>query len=319
MKVAICDFDERYVNSLLTYLYGKSDNIIFSSFTTVEEYMSSILNNEYKYNIMGDEFYEVYKIRREEAGVNESIDVEKLIILSQSIDNMQNEEAYQTIYKYGPMDGLYKMMDHARSRPSNSKSFAIYSPAHHELTEMYGLSMCKMLEESENVLLIDTINIPVLRRLIRDGPHNGIIDVIYKLENSRNWEIKDLIEDYQGIDVLPMALCPTDIASISKKQWKSLIDYIDSLKYSAYVFIIEDINQGFREIIEYVDNCILINRKGDYYKNSQEEMKEFVNEIANSITSVELKMSANNLNDGCYKIEELLTGNLYKYVRSQNY
>jgi len=318
LKVAICDFDERYVNSLLTYLYGKCDNLAFSSFTSVEDYMASLLNNEYNYNIMGDEFYEVYKASREETGET-MVDVDKLIILSQTIDNMQNDDAYQTIYKFGPMDGLYRMMDYSRSKPSNSKSFAIYSPAHHELTEMYGLSMCKMLEENERVLLVDTVNIPVIRRLIRDGPRNGIIDVIYKLENNRNWEIKELIEDYNGIDVLPMALCPTDIASISKKQWKSLIEYIDSLKYGAYVFIMEDINQGFREIVDYVDNCILINRKGDYYREEQEEMREFINKIAHNTTSVELKMSANNLSDGCYKIEELLTGNLYKYVKSQNY
>ena len=319
LKVAICDFDERYVSSLLTYLYGKCTNVTFSSFTTIEDYMASLLNNEYSYTIMGDEFYEVYKVSNEENGVASDVKEDKLIILSASIDNLQSEEAYQTIYKYGPMDGLYRMMSSSRERTSNGKSFAIYSPFHHELTEMYGISMCKMLEETENVLLIDMVNIPIIRRLIRDGPQNGIIDVIYKLENNRTWEIKDLLENYNGIDVLPMSFCPTDISSISKKQWKALLDYIDSLNYGAYVFIFEDINQGFREIIEYVDNCILINRRGDYYQKRQEEMKDFVEKIANKVTSIELQMSANNLNEGCYKIEELLTGNLFQYVRSQNY
>lgn len=319
LKVAICDFDERYISSLLTYLYGKCSGVTFSSFTTVEDYMASLLNNEYNYNIMGDEFYEVLKVSKEDNLSIESSNVGKIIILSATIDNLQGEETYQTIYKFGPMDGLYRMMDTSKSRAKTGKSFAVYSPTHHELTEMYGLSMCKLLLENESVLLIDTVNIPVIRRLIRDGPRHGIIDVIYKLENNKNYEIKDLIEDYKGIDVLPMSLCPTDIASISKKQWKSLIEYVDSLNYGAYVFIIEDINQGFREIIDYVDNCILINRKGDYYREGQEEMREYINKIAHKTTSIELKMSANNLNEGCYKIEELLTGNLYQYVRSQNY
>lgn len=319
MKVAICDFDERYVSSLLTYLYGKCDSLSFSSFTTVEDYMASLLNNEYSYSIMGDEFYEVLKVSNEENKMTNDVNEDKLIILSASIDNLQSEEAYQTIYKFGPMDGLYRMMSCSRSKNAGSKSFAIYSPSHHELTEMYGLSMCKMLEETENVLLIDMVNIPIIRRLIRDGPRNGIIDVIYKLENNRAWEIKDLLENYNGIDVLPMSFCPTDIASISKKQWKALLDYIDSLNYGAYVFIFEDINQGFREIVEYVDNCILINKRGDYYQKRQEDMREYVEKIAHKTTSIELQMSANNLNEGCYKIEELLTGNLYQYVRSQNY
>ena len=101
LKVAICDFDEGYVRSLLTYLYGKCDNLTFSSFSTIEDYMASLLNNEYSYTIMGDEFYEVYKVSNEENKIASDVKEDKLIILSASIDNLQSEEAYQTIYKYG--------------------------------------------------------------------------------------------------------------------------------------------------------------------------------------------------------------------------
>lgn len=318
MKLAICDFDERYVNSLFTYLYGKCDSNNFSSFTSVEDFEASLLNNEYNYIIMGDEFYEVLKASREDTGIKDTRSG-KIIILSSSIDNLQNEESYQVVYKYGPMDGLYKMINHTKRKARESKSYAVYSPTHHELTEMYGLSMCQMLLESSNVLLVDMSSCPVIRSMIRDGPRSGIVDVIYKLENNRTWEIKDLIEEYSGIDVLPMSLSPTDVASICKSQWKKLIEYIDSLKYETYVFIIEDISQGFKEIVEYVDNVILINRKGDYYKVKQDEMEKFIKNMGTKVTSVELQMSANNLNEGCYRLEELLSGNLGRYVRNQKY
>ena len=48
-------------------------------------------------------------------------------------------------------------------------------------------------------------------------------------------------------------------------------------------------------------------------------MRDFIKTLGVKTTSIELLMSANNLSEGCYQLEELLTGNLGRYVRSQNY
>ncbi|MCR4612059.1 MAG: hypothetical protein K5644_09200 [Lachnospiraceae bacterium] len=316
MRIALCDFDDKYLNSLLSYLYGKCESKNFASFTTIEDYEAASNNNQYEYTIMADDFYEKLKVLKKDSLCKES---GKLIILSATIDNLQSEDAYSVIYKYGPMDGLYRMMEYKSYKASDSRKYAVYSPSHHELTEMYGLSMCQMFRESKKVLLIDTMHCPIVKKLIRDGPRGGLIDVIYKLENDKSCEIENMIEEYSEIDVLPLALNPMDVASIKKEQWRMLIDYVDSLKYEVYVFLIEDINQGFKEIMNYVDNCILINKRGDYYKETQDYMKEYIRGIGTSTTSIELLMSANNLSEGCYQLEELLTGNLGRYVRSQNY
>ena len=313
MKVALCDFDEKYLDSLLTYLYGKCANNSFYTFTTIEDFEESI-SSRYDYCVIGDDFYKELSSRKE---VNRN-NLGKLVILSSSIDNLSNEEGC-FVYKYGPMDGLYKMLSGVIRRKSSAKSYAIYSPSHHELTEMYGLSMSQMLSEEMKVLLIDTMHIPIIRRLIRDGPRGSIVDVIYKLENNKSGEIKDLIDEYNDVDILPYALTPTDVISISRSQWKMLIGYIESLGYDAYVFVLDDINQGFKEIIEFVDNCVLINKRGDYYKMQQEDMRDYIKTLGTKITTVELLMTANNLSEGCYQLEELLTGNLGRYVRSQNY
>ena len=324
MKIALCDFDDRYLNSLLTYLYGKCGRESFSTFTTTEDFEAAVSNNKYDYIIMGDEFYD----RLKECGDGEaSGEIAKadltaggLIILSSTIDNLRSDdESVLTIYKYGPMDGLYRMMTHKNVQTSDSRKYAVYSPTHHELTEMYGLSMCQMLSESRKVLLIDTMYCPVVRRLIRDGPRGGLVDAIYKLENGKSEEIRDLIEEYSGIDVFPMGLSITDVASLNKNQWQMLIDYADSLNYETYLFIVEDINQGFKAIMEYADSCILINKKGDYYRDVQDSVRDYIKGVGTAATSVELLMSANNLTEGCYQLEELLTGNLGRYVRAQKY
>ena len=48
-------------------------------------------------------------------------------------------------------------------------------------------------------------------------------------------------------------------------------------------------------------------------------ISSFIKTLGVKTTSIELLMSANNLSEGCYQLEELLTGNLGRYVRSQNY
>lgn len=319
MRIALCDFDDKYLSSLLSYLYGKCNDKNFATFTGVGDYCEAIDSKSYDYTVMGDEFYESYVDKTTEAldGINNA---GKLIILSSTIDNLASNSSHQVIYKYGPMDGLYRMMEHKKSgSASGGKRLAVYSPTHHELTEMYGLSLCQMFAESQRVLLIDMMHCPIIKKLIRDGPRGGIIDAVYKLENNKASEIQDLIEEYSGIDVMPLATSPMDVASISKQQWKMLIEYISTLNYEVFVFLIDEINQGFREIIENVDSCILINRRGDYYKDTQDYMKEYIRNLGTSTTPVELIMSANNLNEGCYQLEELLTGNLGRYVRAQSY
>ncbi len=311
MRIAICDFDDKYLYSLLTYLYGKCEKEEFFSFTTLEDYEESLSEGGYDYTVMDEDFYEKWKDKKNSIG--------KLIILSAKIDNIGNRDEYQVIYKYGPMDGLYRIMKKKSRKTSGAKKYAIYSPIHHELTEMYGLSMCQMLSESSKVLLIDTMYCPLVEKLIRDGPRGSFIDVIYKLCNGKSDEIRELIEEYDGVDVLPFVCNPTDTASVNKEEWNMLIDYIDSLNYETYVFLLDEINQGFRSIMEYVDNCVLINKKGDYYKSKQANMQKYIRSIGTDATAVELLMSANNLTEGCYQLEELLTGNLGRYVRKQNY
>lgn len=311
VKVAICDYDEKYLESLLSYLYGKCESNSFSTFTNVIDYIASYDNNSYDYTIISDNFYEA--VCKE--GV--SLDKGKQIILSTSLDDSKIDSGIAVIYKYGPMDSLLRMMTADKRYKSDGLKYAVYSPTHHELSEMYGLSMCQMLAESKKVLLIDTMHCPIVKKLIRDGPVNSLIDVIYKLENNKSDEISSLIQAYGDIDILPLSNGPLDVASISKEQWHKLINYIDSLHVEVCVFLIEDLNSGFKEIMSYVDRCILINKRGDYYKDTINSMRDYISGLGTKTIPVELTMSASNLTEGYYQLEELLTGNLGRFVRSQ--
>ena len=312
MRIALCDFDERFISGLLSYLYGKCKRESFNSFTNIEDYKEALKVKSFDYTIMSDGFYS----KTESAEVSKS---GKMVVLSSSVEKLSDTETYKVIYKYGPMDGLCRMIENKDKKYSTSSKYAVFSPTHHELTEMYALSMCQMLSDNEKVLLIDTMHCPIVSKLIRDGPVASIIDVIYKLENDKADDIRELFYEYDNIDILPYAKSLTDISSITGNQWQKLLDYIDSLNYTAYVFALEDVSQGFRDIMEYIDTCVLINRKGDYYRERQDSMREFIRGLGVKTRNIELLMSANNLTEGCYQLEELLTGNLGKYVRSQHY
>ncbi len=320
MKVAICDFDESYVENLFTYLLGKC-NADFARYTTVEDYEAIEIRSEYDYTIMSDDFLDTIKALEEHPGI--LLSVKNLIVLSARIDCFDIKEASQIVYKYGPMDGLVNLIGSTRSytktrdKSSSTKKWALYSPCHHELTEAYGISLCQMLSENASVLLVDMMRKPLLNELISEG--ESLVDFVYNLENDNQVSPDYIIKKYQGVEIFPFAFNPLDLSEITGEQWRKILEYINELSYENVVFIFDDLNQGFKEIMSQVDECLFINKKGDYYKYLQQGMKDTVERICNKVSSVELMMSAKNLNEGCYQIEELLTGNLGKYVRAQGY
>ena len=86
VKIALCDFDEKYVDSLLTYLYGKCSGNNYATYTTVADFEESLINVRYDYSIIGDKFYE------ELSDVDNRVNLGKLVVLTSTIDNLSNED-----------------------------------------------------------------------------------------------------------------------------------------------------------------------------------------------------------------------------------
>lgn len=324
MKVAICDFDKKYVENLFTYLLGKCNGIDFFTFTTVEDYEVRIMNEkDFSYVIISDEFYELKEAYEKENCVNNCLNT-RYIVLNTTLEKFEYEGSYQTIYKFGPMDGLWRLINNNLNNTREEsysnlhrKSTAIFSPMHHELTEAYAFCYAQNLSENGRVLMVNMMTRPLFKKVGDDEEVGSIVDFVFDLEARSNKDIEVELSNYKGIDLFPVAYNPLDIMTITKEEWEHVISYIDSMNYDRVVFLIDDINQGFKEIMSYVDECLVINKRGDFFKCVQQELTEVVRNLCNKVTVIELLMSAKNLTEGCYQIEELLSGNLGKYVRSQ--
>ena len=74
---------------------------------------------------------------------------------------------------------------------------------------------------------------------------------------------------------------------------------------------------GFAEMMEGCEEMIVLGKPGDYYRKSQSRFLEYLhtNGIRVQVEEVMLPMSAGNLVDGTYVIEELIQGNLGLFVR----
>lgn len=68
--------------------------------------------------------------------------------------------------------------------------------------------------------------------------------------------------------------------------------------------------------MNYIKRMILLSRPGDFYKKSSRKIEAYLSSINGEIDvqRLELPMSASNLTDGSYRIEQLLSGNLGRFV-----
>ena len=87
--------------------------------------------------------------------------------------------------------------------------------------------------------------------------------------------------------------------------------------YDTVVLLFGRTIRGFQEIISGCQELIVLGKPGDYYRMSQ---GKFVEYAENHYTGVQvhevlLPMSAGNLVDGTYAVEELIQGNLGMFVR----
>jgi hypothetical protein len=77
--------------------------------------------------------------------------------------------------------------------------------------------------------------------------------------------------------------------------------------------------QGFEEIVGGMSELILLGRPEDYYRKSQSKCMMYLKNIDDppKIQEVLLPMSASNLVDGTYEFGQLLEGNLGNFVKRE--
>jgi hypothetical protein len=147
------------------------------------------------------------------------------------------------------------------------------------------------------------------------------MDMLYMMAQPEEirLNITDYVTSFMGIDYIPPFHNPEEFNDVDSETWQKFFTFIASLGYDHIVILFGRTMQGFTDMLTCCDELIVLNKPGDYYRMSQNRFLQYLEEchIATAVASVLLPMSAGNLVDGTYVLEELIQGNLGVFVRKQ--
>lgn len=321
--IVICDEDEAYVEAFTAYLLGQLGDITICSFTRKEEFLQD--DREYALGILSREFLEVA-----EFACKENI-LEKMYLCDEEV--APEYEHLPMIYKYQSMDIVVEMLQRRRRKQKQRRLFGdgqragkligIFSPISHELQLPFALAVCQVCQEQGSVLFLDLEEFSILPEFmgIREGEEKAgtLLDMLYLLEGDGTVDFKSYTRQYMGIDYLLPFPNPEEMSGVGMEQWKKLFSAAASAGYDTVIVLFGRVFQGFWELSALCRELLVLNKPGDYYQKSQ---RTFMNYAAGMLDRkllqpVQLPMSAGNLADGTYRMEELIQGNLGIYVRRQ--
>ena len=324
--IVICDEEEAYVEAFSTYLMGKMKDITICSFTEKEAFLED--DRTYALGILSKEFLEVA-----EFACKENI-MEKMYLCDEDV--AREYEHLPMVYKYQSMDIVVEMLQRRRRKQKQRQAFGsagkqggrmigIFSPISHELQLPYALAVCQICQEQGSVLFLDLEEFSILPEFLggkeRGDSAGTLLDMLYLLEgeNRQRVDFRCHTLQYMGIDYLLPFPNPEEMGKVSMEQWQQLFGAALEAGYDTVVVLFGRVCQGFWELSTLCQEFLVLNKPGDYYQKSQ---RNFMHQAAGVpsrqlMQPVQLPMSAGNLVDGTYRMEELVQGNLGRYVRNQ--
>lgn len=129
--------------------------------------------------------------------------------------------------------------------------------------------------------------------------------------------MEEFIHTFMGVDYVSPFANPEEVNDISQEAWESLMSYILRAGYDTVVILFGRTVQGFHNMVSMCEELVVLGKPGDYYQKSIRAFMNYAGKTFDdvSIKSVYLPMSAGNLVDGTYAMEELIQGNLGIFVR----
>ncbi len=316
--IAVCDGDQAYVQAFASYLMEHVENATISSFTSQEAFLAS--DQKYKVGIMSRDFLGVQEFSGDRTQVEE-----KFYLCDENI--APEYEHLPMVYKYQSMEIVEDMIRRVLSsqtpakrrfrRDDRTKFIGIYSPISHELSMPFALSLCQVLRESGSVLFLDLEELSILNRMIGRNTDRCLMDLLYMIMQDGQLNIRDYTCSFMGIDLISPFSSPEEIGEIAADVWLQLFEALMGSGYDSVVVLFGRLPQGFKQLVELCSELLVLGKPGDYYGKSQERFLGYLedNHFEVPTKSVMLPMSAGNLVDGTYAMEELIQGNLGMFVR----
>lgn len=313
----ICDTNELYAAELGSYVMNHFRNVEMTIFTSTESFFAD--EGKYDVGILSEEFIEVSSFKK-----SGSIDVGYILSEERQKNNTDN---VRTIYKYRPMNEVIgdikelkeSRLLHLKNKDASTSFFTgIYSPVNHELLMPFAMSLCKAFREKGTVLFVDLEELSLIPALIGEQGERNISDYLYFISVPHdNRKTEDYISTYYGIDYFQPFNNPEELCDIDKETWQKFFAEIGTLGYDNVVVLMGNAMTGFSSILDGMDQMILLGKTGDYYQKSMDAFMRYARgcELMLPLISVQLPMTAANLTDGTYRMDELMSGNLGLFVR----
>ncbi len=313
LEVALCDFDSDYIFMFSNYVLSMP-KVSVHIFTTPEGFFSD--ETDYDVTIMTEDFDEI-------AGFRPKGTLGHKYFLSEESDILKENH----IYKYQSID---KIVDEIRELREigiakasmkksklNSKLVGVYSPTSHELQLPFAMALGQAYRTKGRVLFIDLEEISVMPSLIASDGKQNLMDLLYEINTSEEIDITGYLQTFMGFDYIEPFFNPNEIGEIDVDTWTRFFNTLSNSNYDVVVVLFGRAINGFTEYIKQLDKLYILGRSGDYFRKGQEMFLEYLSRIEADIEleNVILPMSAGNLTDGTYQIEELLQGNLGVFVK----
>ena len=318
-KILICDEDASYVRSLSRFLAWTKDEIRVSAYTDVSDFLNC--ESEFDMGLLGKAFWEAYESSRPD------VRLKRVLYLS----NESNPDDPEQIYKYQSMDTFMDKIYSAMRQEDVMKmlsgmklqkgsSIGVFSPIWHDLRLPFSMALTKAKNDSGKALFVDLETISILPELLGREVGEDLLDLLYRLETAdeASFMIEEYIYYFEGIAILPPMRSPGRIGEVTAGQWEKLFATAEKNGYQL-VILMDQMLQGFEEIVSGMRELVLLGRPEDYYKKSQNKCKMYLKNIENppEIRELLLPMSAATLADGTYDFGQLLEGNLGNFVRRE--
>jgi len=256
--LAVCDAEEEYASKLADYLNLK-EGFPFQvrHFSTVCKLMQFAKQQSVEAVLICEEY------ERELMDLQMNLQV---VILS---ENTIERETRKAVCKYQNCEILIKEVLRILAweggkgshilRNVPLKIIGLYSPVKRTMQTTFGLTMGQLLAKKGKVLYINMEGFSGINSMLRRSFQRDLSDLLYYLQNGRQglaYILGSMVENVNGMDILPPMLCQMDLISIEAKEWLQLFYEIES--QSDYEYLILDLSDSIQGLFEILRQCFVI-------------------------------------------------------------
>lgn len=316
-KIVVCDGDKAYVEAFTTYLMEHIPEITVYSYTSEDAFINC--GDVFEVGILSGDFLGVLEF----SGVD--MVKEKLYLCDENI--APEYEHLPMVYKYQSMEIVEEMLKRMLRREikipwdkqfnQRTKVIGVYSPISHELSMPFALTLSEIYREQGRVLFLDIEELSIMEAMTGQRCDKSLMDLLYMIVQQEKYSISDYIRSFMGVDYIQPFSNPEELNDISEEMWNHLMHNLLSLGYDTVVILFGRTIPGFRNMLSLCEDVVVLGKPGDYYRKSQMNFMEYIKTVCDNVPmrQVSLPMSAGNLVDGTYAMEELVQGNLGMFVR----